>query len=237
MEIQNGITFDIKSGEKFDILLLTRKTLDKELQRLSLYRRKEYGIWPMSEICAACEAFEKLYEQSGRPGVLRSLVFAREDSATTVWVLFSTGSETFDPYKGRGLFYNEKPASEFNQKDILGSDGRVQGSEITIRLIESDKAERQILLMSSIINQHLPVHSWKTRTIGISLIPEAGLWYERRIQLMRSRFDQLYDRFANGDRLPLKLRDPVRGTDWTLSFGGINETAHGATIALTFDPE
>jgi hypothetical protein len=239
MEKRGVVTCTVQRGEKFKILLITEHVPGKQTRKLSVYRRHEYGEWPQAVIDTICGAFGKLYTASEKPGVMKAFTLALSDRPDTAVVLFSTGNETRDPYKGRPIFYNERPAESVLVKDLHVPSSEKEQDAISVRRQRSEDGLREILVISKIMNPDEPINVWQTKTLSVARLVRHGEWDEVRTKQIVDKFDRLYERYSEGgNRQSMILAEPHEGrTCWILSYVSMAETPHGTIYALSHEPE
>ena len=236
METAGAITYQIKREIKFQILVIEQRDTDKNLRRISIYRRNEYGPWPEVDITTICSAFRKLFKTGQTSGVRKALTFLLQGKPDNVGVLFSAVEETRDPYKGCPFYYNERHLSEVDKKDVYDPT-QAKKNAISAYIQKSDDGLREILVISKILNHEEPINVWRTKTISVARLVSRGLWTEARRDQVVKLFDELYEKFSEGgDREPMFLREPDGHGSWILSYHATAETPGGLIYALLHEP-
>lgn len=237
METKGRIAYDIRDGEKFIILVIEEHKANRQVRKLSVYRRNEYGEWPQAVIDTICGAFDKIYAESEKRGMSKALAFAIDGRHDAVAVLFSCGNETRDPYKGRPIYYNERPANSVPAKDLYSPASESDRDTFSVYSQRSEDGKREILVLNKILNPNDPINDWKTRSITIARDVKTGIWNERRVEQIVKRFDELYEMYKeDGDRIPMFFTDPDNHRRWKLSFVTLAETSNGLIHALLHEP-
>ena len=238
----HGVKYEIQNVEKFHIVILSGLLPTGKSDTFCIYRRKEYGEWPVKDIEMACRYFHDLARDSIRPGVLKSLTLSCSEKPDTAWVLFSTGEETRGPNGHRALHYNEKSFSEVESSNSVERPPKQPekyDDSISIRFQKIGNGKRDVLVLSRVpdlTTRTALEKSVKTTTVSVSMSASAGHWLPSRVHALKKRFDEILENFLVDGRSSMSFPDAFTGKEWVLHVVGGNEKESGILLALDYRP-